>query len=284
MAENPRNPADDPMEVFKLSYPVNPKIPFIADCLKLKTIKNEPRLFTTRNLKPGDIIFEEDMVFPRVFSSAGRIHCCYCTKPNNYNLIPCLKTANLMYCSVECRNKAYKFHGDNLDDIWIHNGDVKMINTDRIIIELQEAFGGHEELLKFLKENDLDKMKKTIFDFDWREDAEKKKLICCLSLDTTQPKEFSFAMTPASNKLTRGQPEYEKLREKLLKIFKIYGTLLFDTTENYKDEEYFGLTMFFANVRSSCMPNMDVRMVEDKVFGYATKVIKAGQEITFAKG
>jgi hypothetical protein len=29
---------------------------------------------------------------------------------------------------------------------------------------------------------------------------------------------------------------------------------------------------------------MDVRMVEDKVFGYATKVIKAGQEITFAKG
>jgi hypothetical protein len=95
MVEEVKDPANDPMEFCKLSYPANPKIPFIVDCLELRIVNNEPRLFTTRDLKPGDVIFELDLIFSSIKENAQYSRCCYCTEPNMMNLIPCLKTGKI---------------------------------------------------------------------------------------------------------------------------------------------------------------------------------------------
>jgi hypothetical protein len=90
--EEVKDPADDPMNYFKLSYPANPTIPFIVDCLELRKVNNETRLYTTRDLKAGDTIFEEEMIFLKVYQKAQFVRCCNCTKTNMLNLIPCEKT------------------------------------------------------------------------------------------------------------------------------------------------------------------------------------------------
>jgi hypothetical protein len=92
MAEEVKDPADDPKEFFKLSYPANPKIPFIVDCLEMRIVNNEARLYTTRDLKAGDIIFEQEIMFPKIYKRTCFYRCCHCAKGNSMNLIPCLKT------------------------------------------------------------------------------------------------------------------------------------------------------------------------------------------------
>lgn len=50
---------------LQLSYPANPKIPFIVDCLEMRANGKFGRgIFTTRDLKAGDIIaIEEPVLF-----------------------------------------------------------------------------------------------------------------------------------------------------------------------------------------------------------------------------
>lgn len=84
-----RGCSDDLWSFFKLSYPVNEKIPFIVDCLKLKNDASFGRfLTTTRNLQPGDIIAIEDPFFKIIDIKASAMRCANCLKSNKMNLIP----------------------------------------------------------------------------------------------------------------------------------------------------------------------------------------------------
>lgn len=77
-------------EFFKLSYPANPKIPFIVESLEQKDLyKKSKGIFATRDLKVGDIIAIEDPFgFGYIVSNLG---CCVCMKVNKLNLIPSRK-------------------------------------------------------------------------------------------------------------------------------------------------------------------------------------------------
>jgi hypothetical protein len=179
-----------------------------------------------------------------------------------------------------CRDSAYELHGDNLSAMLVACSPfmLSVLSVDRLIRELEVNFGGSEELLKFLKENDLDKLKKTIFDFDWREDAEEKKMICCLSLDTSGSEFFPFELTATS----RTNPEYQGLRTKLLKIFQIFSTYTLAGI-TLQDLDGIGVLLFFANLRSSCMSNISIMDLHNKVYGYAMFAVKAGQELLISK-
>lgn len=101
------NPDDNPWNFFKLSYPANEKIPFIANCLELHQDKQYGRgiktnrgnliynfaLTITKNclildLKPGDIIAIEEPLFRTVSETSWHIRCYNCLKSNKMNLIP----------------------------------------------------------------------------------------------------------------------------------------------------------------------------------------------------
>jgi hypothetical protein len=275
MAEEVKDPADDPMEIFKLSYPANPKIPFIVDCLELRIVNDEPRLYTTRDLKPGDIVSNEKLILSRICDIALYIRCCYCIERKMLNFLPCLKTASLMFCSLECRNKTYELHGNDLDSMLVYG---RALSTDRLIRDIQDAFGGHEELLKFLKENDLNKMKKTIFDFDWREDAEKKKIFCLLSANTSHTTPTFYTMSSASFKLIRGITEFKNLQSKLFKTLQLYNFPILNCARGI-GQEGLGFSTLNSIHRHSCLPNLDVIGVDGRIYYFATRPIKAGEEL-----
>jgi hypothetical protein len=95
MAKEVKDPADDPLEFFKLSYPANPKIPFIVDCLEIRgTGKFSREIYTKRDLKAGDVIAIEDFGFSRMICMGQYNRCCLCLKVNMMNLIPCHQTCN----------------------------------------------------------------------------------------------------------------------------------------------------------------------------------------------
>lgn len=106
------NPEDDPWNFFKLSYPANEKIPFIANCLELSHDKQYGRgiitnrgnlkkcfplmkeekgykIFTfLKDLNTGDIIAIEEPLFKTVQNTSRHLRCTGCMKSNKMSLIP----------------------------------------------------------------------------------------------------------------------------------------------------------------------------------------------------
>jgi SET and MYND domain-containing protein 4 len=101
---------DDPNTFFKLSYPANEKIPFIADCLELRenekygryivTVRGKKllQMFLCEKLKlclilfidlhPGDIIAIEKPYFFSFHPGKEHLRCNYCLRSKKMNLIP----------------------------------------------------------------------------------------------------------------------------------------------------------------------------------------------------
>lgn len=92
---------NNPWSYFKLSYPPNEKIPFIVDCLELKTDEKYGRhIVTSRDLLPGDVIAIEKPIFPNIEKSAVYTRCTFCLKSNLLNLIPCHRNSDSNTCTT----------------------------------------------------------------------------------------------------------------------------------------------------------------------------------------
>lgn len=75
--------------LFKLSYPPNEKIPFIADCLSICECEKFGRFIVARHdLKPGDVIVIEETPFNFISSSSIFTRCFNCLKSNMLDLNP----------------------------------------------------------------------------------------------------------------------------------------------------------------------------------------------------
>jgi tetratricopeptide (TPR) repeat protein len=92
-----QDPENDLWHYTKLSYPANEKIPWMIEGLEMrKTEKSGRGIYTTRDLKAGDIICVEESKL-HVINDEGYFKCCNnCTKTNMMNLIPCLKTGEFI--------------------------------------------------------------------------------------------------------------------------------------------------------------------------------------------
>ena len=87
--------AEDLWDFFKLSYPVNEKIPWVVDCVEVRHTENYGRgIYAKQDLKAGDIICIEEPIFNYTFNDEYNhyFQCYNCFKPNRMNLIPCDKT------------------------------------------------------------------------------------------------------------------------------------------------------------------------------------------------
>jgi hypothetical protein len=110
------------------------------------------------------IIVEKPILSAMVLGTQYK-KCCNCLLKNQMNLIPCLKTASLMFCSIECRDEVYsKFNQKDFDCL---------ISVDslgafkRIFLTFLHTFGGQENLIKFAVENNITKWNRTVFDYDF---------------------------------------------------------------------------------------------------------------------
>lgn len=90
---------ENPYGFIKLTHDPNPNLPFVANCLELRTNSKFGRyIVTNQNLKVGDIVAIESPHF-RVIKSDSRYEgcmennryqrCAYCLSDNLLDLIPC---------------------------------------------------------------------------------------------------------------------------------------------------------------------------------------------------
>lgn len=99
---------DDPKKLINLSYPKNSQIPFVVDRINVKNAKDGKYLYATEPLKAGDVIAMETSMINLITETDRFKRCCWCASSNSLDLIPCLHTASLMFCSIKCRNETYK--------------------------------------------------------------------------------------------------------------------------------------------------------------------------------
>lgn len=79
-------------KLFSITLPVNPKIPFIADCLKLQESWKFGRgIVTNKSIKTGDVLVIEEPFFKMLNKDIRHKRCAHCLKSNHLSLIPCDK-------------------------------------------------------------------------------------------------------------------------------------------------------------------------------------------------
>jgi hypothetical protein len=80
-------------DYIKLSYSANQKVPFVIEGIEVRVTEKFGRgIYTTRDLKPGDIIAIDTSQIGLI-KHAKYNRCCNCSKKSMFNLIPCLKTS-----------------------------------------------------------------------------------------------------------------------------------------------------------------------------------------------
>lgn len=156
-------------EYLKMSYESNPNVPFIANCLKLKSDERFGRyIVTDRDLSAGDIIAIEEPFSKALLPKGAHVYCAACLSDNFLDLFPCKNCSAVMFCSEECiRIGMKKFHQYECRIIDVLNA----INTKIMRIAnftFYEAFYlfdmDIEQLRVAMSENENSPM--TVFDVD----------------------------------------------------------------------------------------------------------------------
>ena len=169
-----KNVVENPWNSFKLSYSANKKIPWIVDCLEVRTTQKYGRgIYATKDLKAGDIIAVEEPIF--LLNDDGFYkHCMNCHKSCMMNLIPCAQTASMMFCSADCMDD---FYSKSIEM------ELSLCHDMKILSELAAPFGGYKKLDKFMNKTNLKEQKTTIFDYDLSDPQDpnfKQNLMTCL--------------------------------------------------------------------------------------------------------
>jgi hypothetical protein len=281
LKKNVTPPDEDLNEFFKLSYPSNPKIPFIIEGLEVRNTKKFGRgIFTTRDLKPGDIISSEEPVLTAMAVHSQYSVCCNCLTSKQKNLIPCLKTASLMFCSIKCREEIYRKFKDKNFECLISEDLCRLF--EKYLYNYEDAFGGRESLIKFIKENNLTKWKKTVFDYDFGDrnasDYNLKALKSILS--------YYAPLDYKANKKCNWEEEVEKvtkgnavLKDFLEHMGVVWGTSVMSIINSEYGSQQYRFHMFSPLINYSCFPNINRVITDARIILYVTRPIKPGEQL-----
>lgn len=109
--------------LLKLKYPPHPKIPYVADCVKLAETKKYGRhVLATRDINIGDVIAHEPPFILSLNRRFANSKCLFCLSDNSYSLLPCHNCTRAMFCNEKCREDAmssfHKFECSIIDAIY----------------------------------------------------------------------------------------------------------------------------------------------------------------------
>ncbi|XP_070496181.1 uncharacterized protein [Chironomus tepperi] len=272
MLKGETNIAEDPWNFFKLSYPANKKIPGIVDCITLRTTKKFGRgIYATKDLKAGDVIsIEEPFLIFLGFNDEYYKRCSNCYKTCMMDLIPCIQTASMMFCSTDCIDK---FYSKSIET------DLELDAEIRTLTEVSASFGGYEELDDFVYKKDLKDFKNTIFDFDLSnpEDPEYSKnlAICFLSLSSLKNQ---YCYQNDSSRFFKYVSK--KTANHVLSL--LHLNFMVDASLNDKKLPttiFLSLSLFRSLINHACLPNVFFVLIDNKIVGFVIKPIKAGEQI-----
>lgn len=147
----------------KLSLPPHPQIPFIVDCLEMKTSLEQGRhIVTNQDLKPGQIVAVEDAYLSSLHEAFNYRRCMHCLKDNMLSLIPCVSCTNSMFCSQTCLTAAEDFHEFEcpISDFLMEFEQTRVVL--RLVIRAIQSFDSIDDLMQLM----LEPASVTTFSFD----------------------------------------------------------------------------------------------------------------------
>ncbi|CAG9801197.1 unnamed protein product [Chironomus riparius] len=281
LADQVVDPKKNLWKVFELSYPANKRIPFIADCVELKQKSVGRGLFATRDLKPGDVISNEESVVYFLRAESYYERCFNCYKANALNLIPCDNSASIMFCSEKCKKDVYR---KTIDMDLIMCDDIKLLS------ELVAVFGNVE---KFTKHAVNIGGLKTIFDYDLSnaEDLDyKKNLMTCLLSSAMKFDKSPHHYCSIPSNIKHYVPL--KLADHLIDIFNTNSRIepfLANIHQAQRDIRYTRISpydpsipLFAALINRGRSGNVFSVLPGNKVVVIVMKPIKEGREILFS--
>ncbi|KAL7024665.1 hypothetical protein ACKWTF_013151 [Chironomus riparius] len=180
-------------ENLKLSHEPNPKLPFIAKCLELKSDDQFGRyVVTNKRLSAGDIIAIEEPFSKCVLPSSSYRYCVNCLTDNFLDLIPCKSCSAVMFCSEQCReigtNKFHKYECNIIDALNAIYTKIMRISSHTFFEALHVYNSDIQQLISAMNENANASV--TVYDFDFEgesdEDVKKKMFIAIDSLVTNE--------------------------------------------------------------------------------------------------
>lgn len=296
---------------FKLSYPHNKKLPFIADCLELKVDKKYGRhIVTNHALNVGDVVAIDDPTY-KVIKADSRYSTCFdsntfqrcanCLRENLLNLIPCTSCCLTMYCSADCLNSAHRRHHRyecEIVDELLASGIMHI--AFRMFFEGLSLFDGDiHQMEAFLSQHETPM---TVFDFDKTQDG-KNSFLATMSL-VADDKESNFAIhdyesifqkTKELRSLwTLNKNFIRKMFSKLLHVGTLYvhgiggwslkdnGTADRNDPKNpsfYQQLNGNGCYLFCSLLNHSCAPNIKRLNVDEKVVIVVSRPIEKGGQL-----
>jgi hypothetical protein len=270
---------------FKLSHPANQKVPWIVDCVEMKRTEKYGRgIYAKTDLKAGDIICIEDLLINIATSSddTNFKHCAICFKTAMLNLLPCLNTASVMFCSSSCRDE--------------FNTRVELSNQEfdkaaLILSKLQSAFGGASQLEAFMRTNKVGE--KSLFDFDFSDPSRSdfmRDIFTCFLSSVQSLTGSSYLVNERygfferqilcnilgalnNNVLVYGHLNYARFSELRLEYM---GSGFARMAQDYDGICY---STFYSLLNHSCMPNVKHTTVDNKAVVYVKKPVKAGEQL-----
>jgi hypothetical protein len=270
MLKGEKNIAEDPWNFFKLSYPANEKIPWLINCLDVRSTEKYGRgVYATKDLKAGDVISIEEPFITCIQSEAYYQHCASCFKTNMLSLLPCLETASMMFCSSDCMNQ---FYSKTIDMDAVLNMDMRLLSV------VSAKFGGYKKFDYFINRTCLNDLKKTIFDYDLSNPKDpvyhKNIALCFLSLSSQ--KDYS-----ANDDSCNIYKKYvsKKTANHLLSLMPLNLIEEFYAGEQFTKVDSESISLFKSLINHSCCPNVFFIHIENKIVGFVVKPIKAGEQL-----
>jgi hypothetical protein len=292
-------------EVFKLSYKPNPKLPFLADCLRLEVDELGYHVKTTRNLKFGDVVAIDKPFCKALNAENYHVSCCNCLNDNFFDLEPCDGCTMAMFCSENCRNEATrKFHKYECQigfKLFLLNPKIVIQLSMRVFFEALDAHDGNMQSLMSAIENNSSH--KTIFDFDLSKDDEKevkkKMFLASNSMATTKKHLLKLRMPDKYQVAAMILTLYNTTQFKIdFKSKKYQNFIRRFISKNLENISYKSLVHIFPDlgftgdgsfpsltlITPSCAPNVQVTIVNAKCYVVVLRSIKAGEELSIGYG
>lgn len=309
LMKSPRKSSSDPWNFFKLSYPPNKKLPFIANCLELRCNEKYGRfIITNQQLKVGDIVAIDEPTF-KVIKADSRYSTCFdcnifqrcsnCLRENLLDLIPCENCCKTMFCSEECKSSAQRYHRyecEIIDDL-LKSGITHIVL--RMFFESLALFDHDMKKLETFV-NEHKNFPITSFDINFKNPKERKKseFLSTIGLASSKVDEKSLSEYKNIFKKTEILSNLWNVNSKFIcEILKqlisvgtrdVHGiggwTLKLNTDEAKNPSQCQQLignccNLFSSLFNHSCAPNVRRLNVDDKAVIIVTRPIPKGSQL-----
>lgn len=205
--------------------------------------------------------------------------------------------ASLMFCSIKCRDEIYKkIKPENFD--CLISEDVPSLYA-RILYNYEYAFGGRENLMKFTKENDFKKWKKTVFDYDFSDREDPNYNLNALKgiLSYFAPLDYKANRKCNLQEVEKVAKGNSVLKDFIEHISVVWATSVMSIVQcdgmkigsknpirDHNRARQFGKQefryhLFSPLINYSCFPNMQRVITDARIIWYVTRPVRAGEQL-----